>query len=204
MSSAPDHVVPLISAEPRAAVARSSATMVSALILVREAALRVRCQKTLSRYCALVELACDPAMAGKLVRRCHFDLLLVDQSLCRECGLDWLEGIHAAGEWPGVILVAAHTNAEVAQQALRMGATDFLEYPFEEAQLARAVQRCLARHSRSQVAVQSSADRRPADPIPGMVGRSPAVEHVWALVHRVARHYVLQQPLIANFTVTST
>jgi two-component system response regulator FixJ len=59
-------------------------------------------------------------------------------------GLQLIEALHDIGDTRPVILLTAHGDVELAVQALKRGAFDFIEKPFEEERLLQAVRTALA------------------------------------------------------------
>jgi phosphoserine phosphatase RsbU/P len=69
-----------------------------------------------------------------------FDLLLVDMNYARDTtsggeGLDLLEGLRASGIHAPVVVMTAWGSVDLAVQAMRRGATDFIEKPWDNARL---------------------------------------------------------------------
>jgi DNA-binding NtrC family response regulator len=95
------------------------------------------------------------ALAAK--ERC--DLVLTDLTLPGLSGLDLVKRLHAARARLPIILMTAHGTTEVAIEATRHGAFDYLLKPFEMPAMLDAVQRALAasRLMLQPVATPSSA-----------------------------------------------
>jgi len=71
------------------------------------------------------------------------DLILLDVNMPRMTGLEVLEKLHEARfEWP-VILMTLHGSEEVAVQAFRLGARDYLRKPFKVEDVLACVRRAL-------------------------------------------------------------
>lgn len=64
-------------------------------------------------------------------------------------GLDLLAALQAAGDPRPVILLTAHGDVGLAVQALKQGAFDFIEKPFEEERLLGAVEAAIEAGARS-------------------------------------------------------
>ena len=79
------------------------------------------------------------ALAAK--ERC--DLVLTDLKLPGLSGLDLVKRLHAAKARLPIILMTAHGTTEVAIEATRHGAFDYLLKPFEMPAMLDAVQRAL-------------------------------------------------------------
>ena len=130
-----------------------------------------------------VNAACE-ALAGGA-----FDLVLTDLYMGndREAGmklLSWMTD-HAANT-PS-IMMTAHGSVETAIEAMRRGATDYIQKPFKSNDEIRLrAERAIAQRNlvRENVRLRKEQARR-AD-FKEMVGNSPAFEKVRAMVRRVA------------------
>lgn len=81
----------------------------------------------------------SPSAALAAVREEHFDIAFLDQVLGPVRGLDLME--HLAEADPGVafVIVTANGSAELAAEALRRGASDFISKPFFEEEIIRSI-----------------------------------------------------------------
>lgn len=59
-------------------------------------------------------------------------------------GIELLRALKAAGDRRPVLLLTAHGDIEMAMQAIRLGAADFIEKPFKDERLLTAVAEALA------------------------------------------------------------
>jgi two-component system response regulator HydG len=128
----------------------------------------------------------DGDAALDLLRRGGVDLLLAD---LRMPGLDGLELLRAAkllAPEVEVVVLSGHGTVEEAVQAMKEGAYDFLTKPPERPQLVRAVRQAL--EHRALVIENRSLQRRLDELVGagGIVGQSPAIRQVLALVGQVA------------------
>jgi DNA-binding response OmpR family regulator len=78
-----------------------------------------------------------------LVRRQHFDLVLLDIKLPRVSGLDLLREIRAISPRLNVILITGYASVETAVEGLKGGARDYLIKPFNLDELRMAVAKTL-------------------------------------------------------------
>ena len=109
----------------------------------------------------------------------HFDVALVD---LRMPGLDGMEVTRRAKRLRPqlhVVLMTGHATIETAIRALREGADDFLPKPFRLDQLRMILDK--------QLEFRDGLTHPPtAEPLPGLVGSSPAMQAVYCAVRRVA------------------
>jgi DNA-binding NtrC family response regulator len=85
----------------------------------------------------------------------------------------------------GVIVMSAYGSVETAVEAMRIGAVDFVQKPFELEHLERCVQEA-ARRASDAGAVRSSKRSARREPGAGIVAESPAMREAVALARRVA------------------
>jgi two-component system NtrC family response regulator len=168
-------------AEPGVHAGRSSAV----LVVDDEPGMRNFLLKALEPTCALVEAADSVETAEELRRRYHFDLLVVDIRLPGRSGVEWLQELRDQDVTTDVIVMTAYADLETSIAALRSGASDFLLKPFRVEQMMTAVRRCLERR---RMARENFLLKREVQPhgIEGIVGTSPALSDVCAVVQRVA------------------
>ena len=83
----------------------------------------------------------DPVEAMELVRSENYDLLIADIVMPRVTGLDLLMAAKEGGPGCEVILTTGKTNRRRLAQALMLGAYDYVEKPFDMAELVEAARR---------------------------------------------------------------
>src|SRR5476649_1728410 len=89
----------------------------------------------LKRHFAAVETLREPSGLAELVRRGAFDVLLLDMNFAAGED-DGAEGLKRLGEvltidpQSVVVLVTAHSGVELAVQAMKQGAADFVTKPW--------------------------------------------------------------------------
>jgi two-component system, NtrC family, response regulator AtoC len=93
-----------------------------------------------------------PREAQQLLTRGSFDVLIVDNLMPELTGLDLIRELvatSAPGERPQILLMTAHATVESAIAAMKLGALDYLQKPFEIDELLVVVNRALD-HQRLQ------------------------------------------------------
>jgi DNA-binding NtrC family response regulator len=92
----------------------------------------------------------DSATGGREARRFlnerMFDLLIVDNLMPDLTGLDLIRELVAStpeNERPQILMMTAHATVESAIEAMKLGALDYLQKPFEVEELMVVVQRAL-------------------------------------------------------------
>jgi DNA-binding NtrC family response regulator len=113
------------------------------------------------------------------------DVMLLDVRLPGIDGLATLERALALHPELSVLMMSAHSTVDVAVEAMKRGAIDFLVKPFPFESLDAAVRRALATaRTRRQISALTS-ERRQAGALHGLVGRSPAMESVRSMIARL-------------------
>jgi DNA-binding NtrC family response regulator len=87
----------------------------------------------------------DPREARRLLGQRLFDVLVVDNLMPELSGLDIIRELSATpgGDRPQVIMMTAHATVESAIEAMKLGAFDYLQKPFEIDELLVVVNRAL-------------------------------------------------------------
>ncbi len=108
-----------------------------------------RIRELLSRYLrengCVVATAKDAAMAGEVIKRALFDLLIVDVMMPGQTGYEFTRKLRETSELP-IILLTALGETENRIEGLETGADDYIAKPFEPKELLLRVQAVLRRH----------------------------------------------------------
>jgi two-component system, NtrC family, response regulator AtoC len=111
--------------------------------------------------------------------------VITDLRMPRMDGMELLRRIAAEHDDLPVIMLTAHGSVDSAVEAVKLGAFDYIEKPFEQSQIRQIVDKAVRTHLRAQ------EDARPLqsgveDGRFGLVGRSPTLEHVFGVIEKVA------------------
>ena len=132
----------------------------------------------------------NPREAQRLLGQRLFDVLVIDNLMPELSGLDVLRELVAAAqpsERPQVVMMTAHATVESAIEAMRLGAFDYLQKPFEIDELLVVVNRALD-HQRLRIEHTYLIHERDADfNHYGIVGRSRTMLDVIHTAEVVAR-----------------
>jgi two-component system response regulator AtoC len=83
-----------------------------------------------------------------------------------------------------VVMITAHGSVENAVEAVKLGAFDYLEKPFEQEQIRQVVAKAISTYALSR------KDARPEEPSERgrfrLVGQSPAIRQIYGVVEKVA------------------
>jgi len=116
--------------------------------------------------------------AQRLLADRSFDLLVIDYLMPERTGLEVIRELVAAtpdGERPAIVMMTAHGTVESAVQAMKLGARDYLQKPFDVDELLVTV-RLLLEEQRTRTGLRYLLSERDAEfNHYGLVGRSRAV-----------------------------
>lgn len=115
------------------------------LVVDDDAALRRALADRFRHWGHAPEEAPDGRAALATLERRQFDLVLLDLNLPDISGLEVLARLRQGGCGADVVVLTAHGSVESAVEALKAGATDFLQKPADFELLKRAVERSLER-----------------------------------------------------------
>lgn len=119
----------------------------SILVIDDEPGMRNFLTKILTPRCKRVEQARSTAEAAAILDQAHFDLVILDNIMPGQTGLDWLAEQRRVGFYADTILITAYADLDTAIQALRTGVADFVLKPFRANQILNAAARALDRKS---------------------------------------------------------
>ena len=133
-----------------------------------------------------VQTAADGGEALRRAIEWHPDVILTDLVMPNMDGLWLLRALRAELPDCPVVLLTGRGSIQLAVQAIKEGAWDFIEKPLEVSRLKIVLERALEKKE-TQREVQLLR-RRLAALAPGtdLVGSGPAMKKVYELVHRVA------------------
>jgi two-component system response regulator AtoC len=118
-----------------------------------------------------------------------FDVVISDLRMPNLDGIGLLRALTQHEPNLPVILLTAHGSVDSAVEAVKLGAFDYLEKPFDRDQIHQIVQKAIATRERSG---PSASTTPPAEELEdpcthaGMVGRSPHMQAIRETVHKVA------------------
>ncbi|MGB5870477.1 MAG: response regulator, partial [Albidovulum sp.] len=116
---------------------------VAILVVDDEPGMRNFLVRTLSPLCRRIEEAASVEAASKLLDAQHFDLVILDNVMPGQSGLDWLAEQRRVGFFSEAILMTAYADLDTAIHALRVGASDLVLKPFRSNQILNAVRRSI-------------------------------------------------------------
>ena len=122
--------------------------------------LRESLAATLTREDHSVTVFADPVEALARIKGGRFDLALVDLKMPRMDGLTLIRDVRASGGDTPIIMMTAYATVSTAVEAMKLGAVDYIQKPFEADAVAVLVDRALehARLRRENEALRTSMD----------------------------------------------
>ncbi len=160
--------------------------MADICIVEDEDLLRRTLVKTLEHHGHSVRDASSAEQAAQIIEAGPPDLLITDQRLPGMSGQELLKTVKETHPNLAVILLTAHGTIEDAVAAMREGAADYLRKPIDLKELCLVVDRCLAREGLRKELDYYRQREFAENELPGIVGSSPAIRQLRALVARLA------------------
>ena len=148
-----------------------------ALIIDDEPDIRELLTITLTKLGLDVSQAANTREALDLIAHGQFDFCLTDMRLPDGDGFDVLDAIQQSQEQIPVAVITAHGNTELAVEALKRGAFDFVSKPVELKRLRDMVSTALALGNREPQSTTST----------GLMGESAAMQSLRSQIRKVAR-----------------
>jgi DNA-binding NtrC family response regulator len=112
-------------------------------------------------------------------------LFVVDIWMPEMSGIDVIREIRSISPHVPIVVVTAESRIEVAIEALRAGANDFLRKPVVAEELALAVNRLLEVSELKETLTSIQSDQAALYPVESLIGHSPQMKAVRAFVERV-------------------
>jgi len=155
------------------------------LIADDEQSIRFLLREVMRREGYDVEVVDNGEHAVQMVRENYFDLVIMDLRMPGMDGMQAMKEMRQIRPNLVVVIITAHGNNELAIEAMRQGAYDYFNKPFELDEMRIVVRRALEKQSfLNQVANLESRLRRRAR-FDRIIGQSDAMRQVFSLLERV-------------------
>ena len=164
----------------------SALSQASVLIVDDEPGIRNFLTKTLSGPCARVDETADIEEASALLDAYSYDVIVLDNVMPKQSGLDWLADQQRIGLHSDAILMTAYADLDTAIAAIRAGASDFLLKPFRANQILNTIVQSL---SRSKLRRQNSVLRNELETSRDLLRQRDALLGSSAVIENV-RHQI--------------
>ena len=133
-----------------------------------------------------VTTAASGAQALELVASRHFDVVLTDMRMPGADGFEVLRAVKAQSPDTEVLIMTAYASVPDAVEAMRQGAFDYLQKPFEPDDAVLLIARALERRRLKGQTADLRASRTGLEVFEGIIGRTPAMRSVFDLIERAA------------------
>ena len=163
------------------------------LVVDDEDGVRASVRAILEETCDVLEAA-NGAQALEVLKAHEVDLVMLDQRMPGEPGIDVLPRIKAADPSTVVVIVTAVRELRTAVEALKRGAYDYLTKPFDVDDILMLAQRALDKRAleREVLYLRSALAGGPPDAnglagsFERMVGRHPEMARIYQLITQIA------------------
>jgi len=133
--------------------------------------------------------AADPDEGLDLVYNRRPQIVLTDLVMPRLSGLEVLERIVEFDPSIDVILMTAHYSTESAVEAIKKGATDYLNKPVSIAALRERIGVLVENARKRQRSLSLEDELLASSEFEGIIGRSPQMWETFSRIRRIAPHY---------------
>jgi DNA-binding NtrC family response regulator len=150
----------------------------------------------LKQHVAEVHIEKKPESIPLLLKNNFYDVILLDMNFAKGAtsgqeGFLWLDKIHEIDPSAVVVLITAFGDVEMAVQAIKEGATDFVLKPWQNEKLLATISAAMnLRKTRIEaINLRSRQKQLSADldqPFHNFIGKSPAMQKVFAAIQKVA------------------
>jgi len=128
----------------------------------------------------------DGAAALEMMRKeGPFDVVLLDIMMPGMSGLEVLSKIPELAPGTPAIMATAINDAKTGMQAVKLGAVDYLDKPFDANKVEFVVDRVLKERAQEREVLRLRAELQAAHKFENIVGSGPAMQKVYALIQRV-------------------
>lgn len=141
---------------------------------------------TLQRAGYTVVAACDGESATAMVAKHRPAAVITDLKMPEMDGLALLSRLKQTDDQLPVILMTAYGTVDEAVRAMRDGAFDFVQKPFEGDQLIMVVNRAVEHRRLVQENAVLKTHTRSIDSTPALVGRSPVMKRLAQQIQQIA------------------
>jgi DNA-binding NtrC family response regulator len=159
------------------------------LVVDDEEGVRASIRVILEDTCEVLE-AKTGADALELLRTREVDLVMLDQRMPGEPGIDVLPRVKAADPSTVVVLATAVHDVRTAVEALRRGAYDYITKPFDVDDILMLVERALEKRALERQVLCLRSALTPSglatDGFEGLVGRHPDMVRIYQLITQIA------------------
>lgn len=156
------------------------------LMIDDEAAIRESIETLLTLEGFEISLAADGPSGLELVARNEYDLLLLDLALPGESGIDLLPRIKELRPALPVIMITAYGTVGNVVDAIRAGAENFVQKPWDNEKLLADIRSAISRHKAEEEVIQLKRTLKQRYNFDNIVGKSELMLRLFDTVAQVA------------------
>ena len=164
----------------------SSSASGSILVIDDEAGIRESLEVLLSLEGYSVKTANDGDQGLRMLEIESFDLILLDLALPGQSGLDLLPQLKERQPETPVIMITAYGTVENVVEAVRAGADNFVQKPWDNEKLLADIRSAVARYRAEEENLQLKRTLKQRYNFENIVGKSDIMRRVFDLVAQVA------------------
>ena len=179
----PEVDLPLNSPAP---VENGNTSTASILIIDDEAGIRDSLEVLLTLEGYAVKMAADGEQGLRILELENFDLILLDLALPGRSGLQLLPLIKERQPETPVIMITAYGTVDNVVEAIRTGAENFVQKPWDNEKLLADIRSAVARHRAEEENLQLKRTLKQRYNFTNIVGKSETMLRVFDLVAQVA------------------
>ena len=136
-----------------------------------------------------VDTASSGETALEMIRTSDYDLVLADIKMPGISGLDVLEQIKTdRGEEITVVMMTAYGHIDLAVEAMKRGAYDFITKPFDHEALVMRLEKAFERSRLIRENLRLYDECRSTDMFQELVGKSPQMQRVYETIQMIAKN----------------
>ncbi len=163
-----------------------SSTNASILVIDDEAAIRESLEVLLTLEGYTVKMANDGEQGLRTLELENFDLVLLDLALPGQSGLELLPQIKERQPETPVIMITAYGTVDNVIEAVRAGADNFVQKPWDNEKLLADIRSAVARYKAEEENLQLKRTLKQRYNFANIVGKSEIMLRVFDLVAQVA------------------
>jgi len=156
------------------------------LIIDDESAIRESLETLLSLEGYHVEMASDGARGLAMLDQANYDVVLLDLALPGQNGIELLPRIHERQPQLPVIMITAYGTVNNVVDAIRAGAQNFVQKPWDNEKLLADIRASIARFRAEEENLQLKRALKQRYNFSNIVGKSDAMRRIFDLVAQVA------------------
>ena len=174
----------------------NNSTLGKILIVDDDEGVLIAAKMLLKKHAESITIESNPKKLPYLISNHIFNVILLDMNFNNDVssgkeGFYWLKEILAINPKAVVILITAYGDVEMAVNALKQGATDFVLKPWHNEKLIATVSSahklsCSYREVDELIQVNKSLSTQLHEPFPEMIGESSAMKQIFSTINKVA------------------